>query len=286
MERKITKKKKVLIAVAAVIVIAAGISAAVMLSNPLKLQKETVNVEFGQKISTDAKDYLKKSVDPDIVKNTKVSYKKNPVDGQDYDETGEYKVKLKYKNKEKDVTVKVADTTEPQFNATADAGIDTIEGVELNFAELITASDLSSAKVTFENIKDINLNAAGEYTLKAVAKDKAGNKAKKNIKITVAAKPDGMSGSEVVVDPATGKVTVQSKTTYTADPASGSGNSAGSASGYNAGSGTSSGNGNVSSSTSGDGSIYVEGGYYGGKIPGAGGWWEYSDEFVWPEDWN
>lgn len=280
MERKITKKTKVLIAVAAVIVIAAGISAAVMLSNPLKLQKETVNVEFGQKISTDAKDYLKKSVDPDIVKNTKVSYTKNPVDGQDYDKTGEYKVKLKYKNKEKDVTVKVADTTEPQFNATADAGIDTIEGVELNFAELITASDLSSAKVTFENIKDINLNAAGEYTLKAIAKDKAGNKAKKNIKITVAAKPDGMSGSEVVVDPATGKVTVQ--TTYGTESAGGY-SSNGS---YNGGSGTSAGNGNVSSSTSGDGSIYVEGGYYGGKIPGAGGWWEYSDEFVWPEDWN
>lgn len=279
MERKITKKTKVLIAVAAVIVIAAGISAAVMLSNPLKLQKETVNVEFGQKISTDAKDYLKKSVDPDIVKNTKVSYKKNPVDGQDYDKTGEYKVKLKYKNKEKDVTVKVADTTEPQFNATADAGIDTIEGVELNFAELITASDLSSAKVTFENIKDINLNAAGEYTLKAIAKDKAGNKAKKNIKITVAAKPDGMSGSEVVVDPATGKVTVQ--TTYGTESAGGYSNNGS----YNGGSGTSSGNGNVSSSTSGNGSISVEGGYYGGEIA-PGRWSEYGDEFVWPEDWN
>lgn len=274
-------KKKVIIATVAIAVIAVGaIAAAILLHNPLKLQKNVVNVEFGQKISTDAKDYLKKSVDPDIVKNTKVSYKKNPVDGQDYDKTGEYKVKLKYKNKEKDATVKVADTTEPQFNATADAGIDTIEGVELNFAELITASDLSSAKVTFENIKDINLNAAGEYTLKAIAKDKAGNKAKKNIKITVAAKPDGMSGSEVVVDPATGKVTVQ--TTYGTESAGGY-SSNGS---YNGGSGTSAGNGNVSSSTSGDGSIYVEGGYYGGKIPGAGGWSEYGDEFVWPEDWN
>lgn len=273
-------KKKVIIATVAIAVIAVGaIAAAILLHNPLKLQKNVVNVEFGQKISTDAKDYLKKSVDPDIVKNTKVSYKKNPVDGQDYDKTGEYKVKLKYKNKEKDATVKVADTTEPQFNATADAGIDTIEGVELNFAELITASDLSSAKVTFENIKDINLNAAGEYTLKAIAKDKAGNKAKKNIKITVAAKPDGMSGSEVVVDPATGKVTVQ--TTYGTESAGGY-SSNGS---YNGGSGTSAGNGNVSSSTSGDGSIYVEGGYYGGEIA-PGRWSEYGDEFVWPEDWN
>ena len=275
MERKITKKTKVLIAVAAVIVIAAGISAAVMLSNPLKLQKETVNVEFGQKISTDAKDYLKKSVDQDIVKNTKVSYKKDQVDGQDYDKTGEYKVKLKYKNKEKDVTVKVADTTAPKFNATADAGIDTIEGVELDFSKLITASDLSSVKVTFENIKDINLNAAGEYTLKAIAKDKAGNKAKKNIKITVAAKPDGMSGSEVVVDPATGKVTIQ--TTY----------DTGSAGGYNSNGSYNSGSSNASGSTSsGSSGVDVGGGYYGGEISGAGGWSESGDEFVWPEDWN
>ena len=278
MERKITKKTKVLIAVAAVIVIAAGISAAVMLSNPLKLQKETVNVEFGQKISTDAKDYLKKSVDPDIVKKTKVSYKKNPAEGQEYDKIGKYTLDLKYGDKTKQVIVEVADTTAPEFNATAE--IDTIEGVDLDFTSLITATDLSGATVDFKNMKDVDLKVAGEYTLKAVAKDKAGNKAKKDIKITVAAKPDGMSGSEVVVDPATGKVTVQ--TTYGTESAGGY-SSNGS---YNGGSGTSAGNGNVSSSTSGDGSIYVEGGYYGGKIPGAGGWWEYSDEFVWPEDWN
>ena len=273
MERKITKKTKVMIAAAAVIVIVAGISAAVVLSNPLKLQKETVNVEFGQKISTDAKDYLKKSVDQDIVKNTKVSYKKDQVDGQDYDKTGEYKVKLKYKNKEKDVTVKVADTTAPKFNATADAGIDTIEGVELDFSKLITASDLSSVKVTFENIKDINLNAAGEYTLKAIAKDKAGNKAKKNIKITVAAKPDGMSGSEVVVDPATGKVTIQ--TTYDTE----------SAGGYNGNGSYASGSSNASGSASGSSGVDVGGGYYGGEIAD-GRWSEYGDEFVWPDDWN
>lgn len=272
-------KKKVIIATVAIAVIAVGaIAAAILLHNPLKLQKNVVNVEFGQKISTDAKDYLKKSVDPDIVKNTKVSYKKNPVDGQDYDKTGEYEVKLKYKNKEKDVTVKVADTTEPQFNATADAGIDTIEGVELNFAELITASDLSSAKVTFENIKDINLNAAGEYTLKAIAKDKAGNKAKKNIKITVAAKPDGMSGSEVSVDPATGKVSVKANT-YAASDNTGTSTSGGGNS-YNNGYSSS-----ASAGTSATGGVDTGEWHYGGEIPG-GGWAEYGDEFVWPDDWN
>ena len=44
MEKKITKKTKLLIAAAIVVVIAGGISAAVLLHNPLKLQKDTVNV--------------------------------------------------------------------------------------------------------------------------------------------------------------------------------------------------------------------------------------------------
>lgn len=72
MEKKITKKTKLLIAAAIVVVIAGGISAAILLHNPLKLQKDTVNVEFGQQISTDAKDYLAKDVDKDIVKARKL----------------------------------------------------------------------------------------------------------------------------------------------------------------------------------------------------------------------
>ncbi len=277
MERKITKKTKVLIAVAAVIVIAAGISAAVMLSNPLKLQKETVNVEFGQKISTDAKDYLKKSVDPDIVKKTKVSYKKNPAEGQEYDKIGKYTLDLKYGDKTKQVIVEVADTTAPEFNATAE--IDTIEGVDLDFTSLITATDLSGATVDFKNMKDVDLKVAGEYTLKAVAKDKAGNKAKKDIKIKVAAKPANMTGSDVSVDPATGKVSVKANT-YAASDNTGTSTSGGGNS-YN--------NGYSSSASAGTsattGGVDTGEWHYGGEIPG-GGWAEYGDEFVWPDDWN
>ena len=277
MERKITKKTKVLIAVAAVIVIAAGISVAVMLSNPLKLQKETVNVEFGQKISTDAKDYLKKSVDPDIVKKTKVSYKKNPAEGQEYDKIGKYTLDLKYGDKTKQVIVEVADTTAPEFNATAE--IDTIEGVDLDFTSLITATDLSGATVDFKNMKDVDLKVAGEYTLKAVAKDKAGNKAKKDIKIKVAAKPANMTGSDVSVDPATGKVSVKANT-YAASDNTGTSTSGGGNS-YN--------NGYSSSASAGTsattGGVDTGEWHYGGEIPG-GGWAEYGDEFVWPDDWN
>lgn len=269
-------KKKVIIATVAIAVIAVGASAAaILLHNPLKLQKETVNVEFGQKISTDAKDYLAKDVDKDIVKKTKVSYKKNPAEGQEYDKIGKYTLDLKYGDKTKQVIVEVADTTAPEFNATAE--IDTIEGVDLDFTSLITATDLSGATVDFKNMKDVNLKVAGEYTLKAVAKDKAGNKAKKDIKIKVAAKPANMTGSDVSVDPATGKVSVKANT-YAASDNTGTSTSGGGNS-YN--------NGYSSSASAGSGGKTViddETTSSGTTTSGVN--WEAGGEFVWPDDWN
>lgn len=271
----ISKKKIIIITVAAVVVIG-GIIAAVFLQNPLNTKKDTFEVEFGQPISTDASTYLKKDVDKDIVKNTKVTYKADPVEGQEYDNIGDYKVTLKYETKKKEVTVSVKDTTKPEFNATAEAGIETIEGVELNFGELITATDISGAEVTFKNADEIDLNKAGEYVLKAIAKDKAGNTAKKDIKITVAEKPANMTGSSVTVDPSTGKVTVQAKTSSSSYSGS-AGSSGGNSSGSSGGSG--------SSGSSGGDSIDAGDWHYGGQI-GSNSWWEYSDEFVWPENWE
>lgn len=270
----ISKKKIIIIAVAAVVVIG-GIIVAVLLQNPLNTKKDTFEVEFGQPISTDAATYLKKDVDKDIVKNTKVTYKADPVEGQEYDNIGDYKVTLKYETKKKEVTVSVKDTTKPEFNATAEAGIETIEGVELNFAELITATDLSGAEVTFKNADEIDLNKAGEYVLKATAKDKAGNTAKKDIKITVAEKPANMTGSSVTVDPSTGKVTVQAKTSSSSYGGSANG-SAGSSGGSSSGSSGSSGGNSI------EGNMH-----YGGYINGeSGNTWYYSDEFTWPSEWE
>ena len=204
-----------------ILIAVVGILAAILLRNPLKLKQETVKVEFGQTISMEAKDYLSKDVEKNIVKHTKVSYKKNPVEGQSYDQIGKYTIHLTYKSKKKDVTVKVEDTTAPKFNATADAGIDTIEGVELNFAELITITDLSPAEISFDD-SGVDLKTPGTYTLKAVAKDKAGNEAVKDITVNVAKKPVNMSETSVLVDSKTGKVTVQSKSSSYTSRTSGS----------------------------------------------------------------
>ena len=149
-EKRLSKKAKIIIAVAVAAVVCAEAVAGVLLYNPLKLKKDTVTVEFGQHISLEASTYLKKDVDKSIVKNTKVTYKAKPVEGQSYDQIGDYTVKLKYEDKTKEVKVSVVDTTKPEFCATADAGIDTIAGVELDLTKLITATDLSGAEVTKE----------------------------------------------------------------------------------------------------------------------------------------
>lgn len=225
-KKTLTRKKKIIIAAVAVVLVACGVTAGVILHNPLKLQKEEMTVEFGQPISTEAKTYLKKDVDKDIIKNTKVTYKSNPVEGKEYDQVGDYTVTLKYKNKEQEVKVSIKDTTAPEFNATATAGIETIAGVELKFDELITATDLSGETEVIFNADNVDLTKAGTYTLSAVAKDKYGNESAKDIKITVKEKPANMSGSEVSVDSNTGKVTVKSKTskTYSSNKSSGSSN--------------------------------------------------------------
>ena len=268
-KKKLSKKQKITIAVA-VIVIAGAAVAAVLLHNPLKTKKDTFDLEYGQAISTEAKTYLKKDVDKDIIKNTKVTYKANPVEGQDYDQIGEYVLTLKYGKKTAEVTVNVQDTTKPEFNATADAGIETIEGVELNFEELITASDLSGAEVSFDT-SGVDLTKAGTYTLKATAKDGAGNEADKEIKIIVAAKPANMTGSSVTVDSKTGKVSVSAKTSSKS-----SGSSSSSSSGTSKKSSGSSGNSNTSQSK----------GSSSGYIPGSGHKYEESDWEEWNGSWD
>ena len=156
-----------------------------------------------------------------------------------------------------------------RFNATATAGIDTIEGVDLNFNELITVTDLSPAEVSFD-ASGVDLKTPGTYTLKATAKDKAGNEATKDVTVTVAKKPANMSGSSVSVDSKTGKVTVQSKSRSSSSGSKSYSSSKGSSSSSSKGSGGSSSGGLKKGDT---GSM------------GSGRYWVYEGEEEWDGTW-
>lgn len=222
MTEKRTVNKKVILIIC--IIIAIVVAAVLVVSyNPLKVKSDTFNVEYGEIISTDASTYLKDDVDPAVVKGTEVTHNGNKEDGKEYDKVGEYPVTLTYENKTSEVVVIVSDNTKPVFNEVNE--IDSITGVELNFAELITATDLAGCEVTF-NTEDFNKDKAGTYTVKAIAEDTNGNKAKKDIKITVAEAPVAASADvDVSVDKETGKVVVRQKTTSKSSTSSSSSSS-------------------------------------------------------------
>ena len=106
--------------------------------------------------------------------------------------------------------------------------------------------------------------------MKATAKDKAGNEATKDVTVTVAKKPANMSGSSVLVDSKTGKVTVQSKSRSSSSGSKSYSSSKGSSSSSSKGSGGSSSGGLKKGDT---GSM------------GSGRYWVYEGEEEWDGTW-
>lgn len=203
-----SKAKKIIIFVALLdILVVCGIAAVFWTNHnkQLELKTKKLDVEYGELISKDASDYLKKSVDKKIINKTKVTYTRNPVKGKKYDKVGKYTVKLSYKDEVAKVKVTVKDTTKPKFNNINE--FHSIEGVEITWGDYIKAEDLAKVEIDID-ASSVNINTEGEYTLKATAKDENGNEQKKDIKVIVNEKPSNMSGHFINVDEQTGIVTV------------------------------------------------------------------------------
>ena len=174
----------------------------------LKLKKESINVEYGQSVSTDLNDYLDLSdlsnkEKKDVLKNTK--YKSNvkneleTITNQDgtisqkdrgFAKIGDYKITLTYQNEVETIKVKVRDTVTPQLSGPDN--IEIIQGTDLttfDFKSLISATDLSQLNDVIIDYSAIDTNILGEYKVKASVEDVNKNKAEKEFKVTVVVAP-------------------------------------------------------------------------------------------------
>ncbi len=174
----------------------------------LKLKKESINVEYGQSVSTDLNDYLDLSdlsnkEKKDVLKNTK--YKSNvkneleTITNQDgtisqkdrgFAKIGDYKITLTYQNEVEIIKVKVRDTVTPQLSGPDN--IEIIQGTDLttfDFKSLISATDLSQLNDIIIDYSEIDTNTLGEYKVKASVEDVNKNKAEKEFKVTVVVAP-------------------------------------------------------------------------------------------------
>lgn len=186
-------------------------------SPKLQLKKNTINLEYGKEFKADFdtlvdtkglnkedKEYLKKNlkIKSDIKNDTEsVTKEDGTTEEKDrgFAKVGDYKVNLTYKDETKTVKVVVKDTTAPEI--TAPENIEILQGTDLatfDFKSLIIATDLATMNELTVDYSTVDINVPAEYTVKANIEDTNGNKAEKDVKITVIA-PPAVAEDEVVV---------------------------------------------------------------------------------------
>ena len=186
-------------------------------SPKLQLKKNTINLEYGKEFKADFdtlvdtrglnkedKEYLKKNlkIKTDIKNDIEtVTNEDGTTEEKDrgFAKVGDYKVNLTYKNETKTVKVVVKDTTAPEM--TVPENIEILQGTDLttfDFKSLIIATDLATINELTVDYSTVDINVPAEYTVKANIEDTNGNKAEKDVKITVIA-PPAVAEDEVVV---------------------------------------------------------------------------------------
>ena len=265
-------------------------------SPKLQLKKNTINLEYGKEFKADFdtlvdtrglnkedKEYLKKNlkIKSDIKNDTEsVTKEDGTTEEKDrgFAKVGDYKVNLTYKDETKTVKVVVKDTTAPEI--TAPENIEILQGTDLatfDFKSLIIATDLATMNELTVDYSTVDINVPAEYTVKANIEDTNGNKAEKDVKITVIA-PPAVAEDEVVVQETvtnadgtkTVKNTVKKKADSSGDKVVSSGNNSNSSS--NSSGSKPSGSTGGSSGSSGSGSNKPSnGGTSGGNSSGGNG---------------
>ena len=262
-------------------------------SPKLELKKKQINLEYGKEFKADFdtlvdtkglnkedKEYLKKNlkIKSDIKNDTEsVTKEDGTTEEKDrgFAKVGDYKVNLTYKDETKTVKVVVKDTTAPEI--TAPENIEILQGTDLatfDFKSLIIATDLATMNELTVDYSTVDINVPAEYTVKANIEDTNGNKAEKDVKITVIA-PPAVAEDEVVVQETvtnadgtkTVKNTVKKKADSSGDKVVSSGNNSNSSSNSSV-SKPSGSTGGSSGSSSGSSNKPSNGGTSGGNSSG------------------
>lgn len=225
LENLLNDRKKligIVIGVLAVIVIAVVCIFAVFSGNSketLTLLKNQFTLEYGEKISLDAKDYLKADTSKDVLVNAKVEVlgDKQFEVGKEYYAVGDYQVQISYEDEKVQAKVTIKDTTSPTLNVPT--SIEITKNTDLSkydFKSLISATDLSQMKDLQFDTSKVDMSKEGEYQANVSVEDNAGNKAEKTftIKVVAEAKEDEKVTTEVVKnEDGTTKVVVKKETT-------------------------------------------------------------------------
>lgn len=167
----------------------------------LEPKQEVFEVEYGQAISTEAKDYF--TNEDEVLSKVILSTKIENEQDKEYADIGKYTLSFIYDGKEDkpyEVKVVVKDTTAPTIQD-LDAEYKLEYGTKLSTDMFVNnVTDLDEFEVTIDDAS-VDYSTAGTYTATIIVKDKSGNETKQDISVVVEEKPQ-----EVVQEPAQNEV--------------------------------------------------------------------------------
>ena len=146
----------------------------------MKLANKEITVEYGETISTEAKDYLNN--DDEFLKEVKIENIPTNEQDKNYPGIGDYELILKNGDEQQKVKVYVKDRVAPEFK---DLSEKYIVAYDTKLKETdFQATDLSECTISIDD-KNVNYQKTGEYKASVIAKDKYNNETKKDINVQV-----------------------------------------------------------------------------------------------------
>ena len=144
--------------------------------------EESYTVELGSKVSTEAKAYLAKDTDKEVLKDTVITFKKDkaysvdkknkslkPTKGK-YLPVGKYHATAVYDDEKESFVVEVKDTKAPTFVDLKEEIIIEVNAENVDLSKYFKAEDLSETKISVDKAK-LDLTKEGTYGITVTATD-------------------------------------------------------------------------------------------------------------------
>lgn len=153
---------------------------------PLKMTE--INLEYGENLVIEREGILETN-DQNVINSLEIDVSAiKYVDENEYPEVGEYIVPIKYIQKRKDqvkeISVKITDSTAPEFSKFTDL-VEYKKGESKpDFSKVFLVKDLSETTVSVDD-KAVNYSKVGEYEVTVTAKDQYDNSVSKKAKVKV-----------------------------------------------------------------------------------------------------
>lgn len=176
--------------VLAIVIFLVGLIVVINNKDNIILNDNEFTFEYGEKVCSDVKCYLKDAGSTKDINNYKfdigdLEIKDNELVSQNLEHlnVGEYNLTITYKKTSKNIMIRVVDTIPPEFINFNDLITLEQNSIDVDLLSFFKAQDLTEVRIEID--EDYDLSEVGEYTTKVIAVDENNNKTEKTTIIKV-----------------------------------------------------------------------------------------------------